>query len=84
MSAAGTSDMIQCPNCGSTQFFGKQKISGLGWTLIWIGGPGTVLSVILMSVVIGFYTIFLTLPMLIVGLFMRKYVNICARCRREF
>ena len=84
MSAPGTSDAIRCPNCGSTQFFGKQKISGLGWTFIWIGGPGTLLSVILMSVVIGFCTIFLTLPMLIVGLFLRKYVNVCAKCRREF
>jgi hypothetical protein len=84
MSTQGTCDAIRCPNCDSTQFFGKQKISGLGWTLIWIGGLGTLFSVILMSVFIGFCTIFLTLPMLIVGFFMRKYVNVCARCRREF
>ena len=27
-SGPGTAEVIHCPNCGSTQFFGKQKISG--------------------------------------------------------
>jgi hypothetical protein len=84
MSAAGTFSVIHCPYCGSTQFFGTQKISGLGWTFIWVGVAGSLVSVLLMAVMVGFCTIFLTLPMLIAGLFMRKYVNVCARCRREF
>ena len=49
----------------------------------WIGGAGSLISVILMAVFVGFCTIFLTLPMLI-GAFScgSRDVNVCA-CRRK-
>ena len=76
--------VVQCPNCGSTQFFGEKRMTGLGRTMLWCGLIGTAISILLMFFFIGFCTIFLTVPMLIAAPFLRKYVNICAKCRRTF
>jgi DNA-directed RNA polymerase subunit RPC12/RpoP len=70
--AVGSDEPIRCPYCGSLQFFVEQRISAAGWTLIWIG--------ILASVC----TFTLSLILVVLGRLQRKYVNVCARCRRAF
>jgi len=82
-----TDEVIRCPHCGSTQFFGGRKSPLSGVLVTLTGAVGTAVSVFLMAFVIGFCTIFLFLPLLIMGyimIFNRGYVNICARCRRTF
>jgi len=76
---------VQCPFCGCEQFSGDRKVTTLGWTLIIIGLVNLPISFLLMSVCIGWVTIFLSPPLVLFGrLVCRKHVNSCARCRREW
>lgn len=76
---------IQCPYCGSVQFFGGKKVTALGWALYIAALVNIPISLLLMFLLIGFLTIFLTPLLAIVGFYgCRKHVNTCARCKREF
>lgn len=78
-------DIIRCPYCGSSQFFGRRKVTSLGWTL-YIGSlVNFVISAVLMTVAIGFCTIFLTPILAIIGFYgCQAHVNTCAKCKRDF
>lgn len=78
-------DLVRCPGCGSSQFFGSKKVTGLGWFL-YISAIGNIfVSGLLMFVWIGFLTILLSPVMAIIGFYgCRKHVNTCARCKRNF
>lgn len=76
---------VRCPHCSSTQFYGGKKLTGMGWTLIICAIVNLFVSFLLMFIVIGFLTIFLTPVLMLIGFYgCRRVVNTCARCRREF
>jgi len=78
-------DLIRCPHCGSTQFFGRRKITGFGWFLYISALLNIPVSFLLMFVLIGWVTIFLTPVMAIIGFYAcRRHVNTCARCKKDF
>jgi hypothetical protein len=83
----GTRDdtLVRCPSCGSTQFFGSKKVTGMGWALYIAALVNIPISLLLMFVLIGFVTIFLTPVLALVGFYgCRKHVNTCAKCKRDF
>lgn len=83
--ALPSDDLIRCPYCGSTQFFGRRKITGLGWFLYISAILNIPVSIVLMFVFIGWLTIFLTPVMAIIGFYAcRRHVNTCARCKKDF
>lgn len=76
---------VHCPACGSTQFFGRRRMTGLGITLYVLGLVVLVASVPLMLVGVGFCTIFFAPVLTLIGWYAcRKHVNTCANCKREF
>jgi|GEM_PF-2697879 len=78
-------ELVRCPSCGSSQFFGSKKISGLGWTLYISAIANLFISGLLMFVFVGFLTIFLSPILAMVGFYgCRKHVNTCAKCKRDF
>jgi hypothetical protein len=84
-SPAGIDDVIRCPYCGSSQFFGRRKVTGLGWTLYICALVNSAISVLLMFAAIGFCTIFLSPILAIIGFYgCQAHVNTCAKCKRDF
>lgn len=76
---------VRCPHCGSAQFFGRRKITGIGWTLYILALVNIPISLLLMFVLIGFVTIFASPVLALIGFYgCRKLVNTCARCKRDF
>lgn len=75
---------ITCPRCGSCQFFGEKKVSGIGWLLFCTGIIIILISFLLMFLGLGFCTVWLGVPLLILPFFLTRYVNVCAACRRRF
>jgi len=76
---------VRCPHCGSTQFFGRRKITGIGWTLYILALVNIPISLLLMFVLIGFVTIFASPVLALIGFYgCRKLVNTCAKCKRDF
>jgi DNA-directed RNA polymerase subunit RPC12/RpoP len=81
---ADTIPAVQCPHCGSSQFFGEKRITGLGIFLIFAGFGGILLCIPFMFIFVGFLALPIPLIMFIVGVTRRRYVNVCARCRKTF
>jgi hypothetical protein len=80
-----TDELVRCPYCGSTQFFGGKKVTALGWALYIMALVNVPISFLLMFLFIGFLTIFATPVLAIIGFYgCRQHVNTCARCKREF
>jgi hypothetical protein len=76
---------VRCPRCGSTQFFGGRRISGFGWVLIIAAMLNMIVSIPLMFIFIGFFTIFLSPILSLIGFYAcRKFVNTCARCKCNY
>jgi len=76
---------VRCPHCGSLQFFGRRKVTPTGWLLYMAALGNLFLSFLLMFVLVGFLTIFLSPVLAIVGFYgCRRHVNTCARCKRDF
>jgi hypothetical protein len=84
--AAGTDTIlaVQCPHCGSAQFFGEKRITKLGIFLILAGFAGILLCIPFMFIFVGFLALPIPLIMFILGVTRRRYVNVCARCRKTF
>lgn len=78
------SPQIMCPACHSQQFFGEKRMSGLGWTLFWIGLVMMVISLLLMLAGVGFCTIIPSFMVMGISPLFRKYVNVCANCKSAF
>jgi len=77
--------LVRCPHCGSAQFFGRRKVTPMGWGLYIAAIANLLLSFLLMFIFIGFVTIFLSPILAIVGFYgCRRHVNTCARCKRDF
>jgi len=77
--------LIQCPYCGSTQFFGRRRVTTLGWVLYSAAIANLLLSALLMFVFVGFCTILLSPVLAILGFHgCREHVNTCAMCKRDF
>lgn len=76
---------VMCPFCGSTQFFGRRRISGLGWVLHISAIANLLVSVVLMFFFIGFCTVLLT-PILSLCAYVWgfQHCNTCASCKRDF
>lgn len=76
---------IMCPFCGSTQFFGRRRVSGLGWVLYISSIANFLVSVILMFFIVGFCTVFLT-PVLSLCAYVWgfEHCNTCASCKKDF
>jgi hypothetical protein len=80
-----TGALIRCPYCGSNQFFGRRRVTTIGWVLYCAALLNLVLSAVLMFVFVGFCTIFLSPLLAIVGFHgCREHVNTCAACKRDF
>jgi len=75
---------ICCPSCGATQFFGGRKTTGWGWFWIISATLNAIVSIPLMFVMVGWFTIFLSPIMGIFAHMCRRHVNTCARCKRDF
>jgi len=83
--AAQSGDLLRCPHCGSPQFFGRRKVSRLGWTLYICALVNVVISGLLMTIGIGFCTIILSPILAIIGFHgCQAHVNTCAKCKRDF
>lgn len=81
----GPGGLIRCPNCGSTQFFGRRRVTTMGWILYGAAIVNLLLSAVLMFIFLGFCTIFLTPVLAIIGFHgCRENINVCAACRKEF
>lgn len=76
---------IMCPNCGSTQFFGRRRISGLGWALHIASIVNLLISIPLMFFFVGFCTIIFT-PILSLCAYVWgfQHANTCASCKKDF
>jgi DNA-directed RNA polymerase subunit RPC12/RpoP len=82
---AAEHDAVQCPYCSSKQFFGRRKVTVLGWVLYASAIVNLIVSIPMMFLFVGFVTIFLSPVLAIVGFFVcREHVNTCARCKRDF
>lgn len=78
-------DVIRCPFCGSTQFFGRRKINSTGMVLYICSIVNLVVSLLLMFAGIGLCTILLTPILSAIAFFgCQVHVNTCARCKRDF
>lgn len=78
-------DLVRCPYCGSSQFFGGKKVTGLGWALYIAALVNIPFSFLLMFVFIGFLTLFFSPVLALIGFYgCRVHVNTCAKCKREF
>ncbi len=78
-------DLIRCPYCGSTQFFGRRKVTSLGWTLYISALVWSVISCLAMTIGIGFCMIILSPILAITGFYgCQAHVNTCAKCKRDF
>jgi len=76
---------VRCPNCGSAQFFGTRRVTTIGWLLYATAIADLLISIPLMYVCIGFFTIFFAPVLAMIGFYgCRKLVNTCARCKRDF
>ena len=81
----GGDDLVRCPYCNSTQFFGSKKVTGMGWFLYISAIANLFISGLLMFVFIGFLTIFASPILAIIGFYgCRKHVNTCAKCKHDF
>jgi len=77
--------LVRCPNCGSTQFFGRRKITGWGWFWLISAIGNLLISIPLMAACIGFAMIFLSPIMAFIGWHVcRTHVNTCAKCKQDF
>jgi len=57
----------------------------MGWVLYIAAILNVFVSGLLMFVLVGFLTIFLSPILAVIGFYAcRKFVNTCARCRRDF
>lgn len=84
-SGTESTDLVRCPYCGSTQFFGRQRVTTLGWILYGSAILNLGVSALLMLVFVGYCSIFLTPILAIVGFYAcREHVNTCAKCKRTF
>jgi hypothetical protein len=88
MSPVQTADervLVRCPHCASTQFFGRRRITSMGWVLYGAALVNVLLSIPMMFIFIGFFTMFLTPILALIGFYgCRAHVNTCARCKRDF
>ena len=76
---------IMCPYCGSTQFFGRRRVSSLGWVLYISSIANLLVSIVLMFFFIGFCTFILT-PILCACAYAWgfEHCNTCASCKKDF
>lgn len=77
---------VRCPACGSTQFFGRRRMTKLG-VLLYVSG----LIVLFISLPLilaggaGLCTIVFAPILCLTGWYAcRRHVNTCANCKREF
>ena len=56
----------------------------MGHAVFWTGLITFLVSLPLMFVFIGFFTLPVGAVMMIAGQFLRKYVNVCVNCKRQF
>jgi hypothetical protein len=87
------SNSIQCPSCGSTQFFGREKVTAMRGVLYISAAIVGLFSIFLGALspligpigLIGFLTLFLVPVLSLIGFYgCREIVNTCSNCKRDF